>query len=488
MYKDLIKILYLIYQQYPLVTTDSRQCPEGSIFFALKGERFDGNQYAAEVLSKGCQLAVVDDASVIPDSERKLAVGEQKDSLVLTFGRYGHYFYVPDVLTTLQQLAACHREALRTWNRPVPIIGITGTNGKTTTKELMKAVLSQKFNVLATEGNLNNQIGVPLTLLKIRPEHELAIVEMGANHPMDIADLCAIARPDYGLITNVGKAHLLGFGSLEGVVEAKTKLYESLRETCGVVFLDFGNRHLVPKAEGLRTVSYGDVEVLESENPQTAEQPSVRGRMLSCSPYLELSLYIEDDPSVVVQTHLIGNYNLINVVAAAAVGHYFGVPTSSIQSAIAGYEPKNMRSQLVDLGHENYLILDAYNANPTSMRAAIGSFALNKAAHKNLLLGDMRELGEESLQEHLGILKWLAEDLAGIFNAVLLVGAEFTKAFLALTDAEAAGMAKQTVRCYENVSALCEDAAMLRNIGGTTLVKGSRGIQLEKAAEAIKAL
>jgi UDP-N-acetylmuramoyl-tripeptide--D-alanyl-D-alanine ligase len=488
MYKDLIKILYLIYQQYPLVTTDSRQCPENSIFFALKGERFDGNQYAKDVLQKGCRLAVVDDATVIPDEERKLGIGEKTDSLVLTFGRYGHYFYVPDVLTTLQQLAACHREALRTWNRPVPVIGITGTNGKTTTKELIKAVLSQKYNVLATEGNLNNQIGVPLTLLKIRPEHELAIVEMGANHPMDIADLCAIAKPDFGLITNVGKAHLLGFGSLEGVIEAKTKLYDSLRQNCGIAFVDFGNKHLLPKTKGLRTVSYGDVEILEAENHQTAEQPSVRGRMLSCSPYLQLSLYVEDDPSVVVQTHLIGNYNLINVIAAAAIGHYFGVPTSAIQAAIAGYEPKNMRSQLVDLGQDNYLILDAYNANPTSMSAAISSFALNTAAHKNLLLGDMRELGEESVSEHTRVLQLLADDYACRFESVLLVGEEFKKAFMSLADETVSKIARQTVRCYADVSALCEDVPMLRNLGGTTLVKGSRGIQLEKAAEAIRQL
>lgn len=488
MYDDLIKILYLIYQQYPLVTTDSRQCPEGSIFFALKGERFDGNQYAAEVLQKGCVLAVVDNAEVIPVEERALGVPANTDSLVLTFGRYGHYFYVPDVLQTLQKLAQWHRQELRRWNQPVRVIGITGTNGKTTTKELTYAVLSQKYNVLATAGNLNNQIGVPLTLLKIRPEHELAIIEMGANHPNDIADLCEIVCPDYGLITNVGKAHLMGFGSLEGVVQAKTQLYHSLRQHCGIVFLDYGNKLLVPKAEGLRRVTYGDADVLEAENPQTAERPSVRGRMLSCSPFLQLSLYVEDDPSVVVQTHLIGNYNLINVIAAATVGHFFGVPTSAIQSAIEGYEPKNMRSQLVDLGQDCYLILDAYNANPTSMNAAIESFALNTAAHKNLILGDMRELGQESESEHCQVLSNLASRHALVFDSVLLVGTEFEKAFVALPDGEVSSLAKQTVRCYADVQALCSDVLVLKNLVGTTLVKGSRGIQLEKVVERFKGL
>ena len=462
----MIQSLYKIYLEHPVVTTDSRQCPEGSLFFALRGERFDGNQYAAEVLKKGCVLAVVDNADVIPVP-------------VSDYGQYGSYFYVPDVLTALQQLAACHRDAFRTWQRPVPVIGITGTNGKTTTKELTLAVLSQKYNVLATQGNLNNQIGVPLTLLKVRQEHELAIIEMGANHPMDIADLCAIARPDFGLITNVGKAHLMGFGSLDGVVSAKTKLYESLRADNGKVFVDLGNQHLVPKAEGMDVVGYGidggDVSGL-----------TVSGRMLSCSPYLSIQLNVADEASSVeINTHLIGNYNLINVIAAATVGHEFGVTTESIKSAIEGYEPQNMRSQLVDLGYDNYLILDAYNANPTSMTAAILSFAQNTAAHKNLILGDMRELGAESAAEHSRILELLASDDMK-FDSVLLVGTEFTTAFRAADDRTVSTIARNTTRCYADVAALCQDEQMLHNIAGTTLIKGSRGIQLEKAAEAIK--
>lgn len=455
----MIEQLYSIYLEHPVVTTDSRNCPAGSIFFALKGERFDGNKFAAEVLEKGCSVAVVDDASVIPAGDSR-------------------YFLVPDVLTALQQLAAYHRAQLRTWEHPVTVVGITGTNGKTTTKELTNAVLSQKFSVLATVGNLNNQIGVPLTILKITHEHEMAIVEMGANHPMDIAELCEIARPDYGLITNVGKAHLLGFGSLEGVVEAKTKLYESLRLTQGTAFVDCGNAYLLPKAAGLKQITYSALNDDESS--------AVRGRMLDCSPYLSLSLYIDDDPAMVVNTHLIGNYNLINVVAAAAIGHQFGVPSSAIKAAIEGYMPQNMRSQLIDLGHGNQLILDAYNANPTSMMAALQSFNLNSASHKELILGDMRELGDESAREHLRILEYLAQpDVT--FGDVILVGAEFEKAFECADAAVFAALGNRaSVRCYANIESLCSDSAAIANIGGTVLVKGSRGIQLEKVVDVIK--
>lgn len=441
----MIQDLYKIYLEHPVITTDSRNCPEGSIFFALKGERFDGNQYAAEVLQKGCVCAVVDEEEVIPANDRN------------------RYFLVPDVLTALQQLAAYHRQQLS-----IPVIGITGTNGKTTTKELTNAVLSQKYNVLATTGNLNNQIGVPLTLLRIRPEHQIAIIEMGANHPMDIADLCEIVRPDFGLITNVGKAHLLGFGSLEGVIEAKTKLYDSLRLTQGTAFVDAGNEYLVPKAIGLSTISYG-----------TAGE--VQAHMTACSPYLELSLQITTE-TLDVRTNLIGVYNLINVNAAAAVGHHFGVNNESIKYAIEGYVPQNMRSQLIDLGHENYLILDAYNANPTSMAAAIGSFAENTANHKNLILGDMRELGEESQKEHLHILEILTEH-PDTFDSILLVGEEFTTAYKSLPIEEVSILARHTSRCYEDVEALKSDDSALKNLCGTTLIKGSRGIQLEKVRE-----
>lgn len=450
--------LYNIYLQHPSITTDSRKVDAGQIFFALKGERFDGNQYAAEVLQKGAVLAVVDDANVIPEGVRTGAEGLQ-----------GSYFLVPDVLTALQQLSAYHRQQFKTWERPVKVIGVTGTNGKTTTKELLRAVLSQKYNVLATEGNLNNQIGVPLTLLKINQQHEMAIVEMGANHPMDIAELCALVHPDFGLITNVGKAHLLGFGSLEGVIAAKTELYKSLAADEGIAFIDSFNQQLLFKA-----MEYG-----------VSCRPYLPANVESCSPFLSLSLFdTEADEPTFIETHLIGSYNAINCQAAATVGRFFEVSPEQVKAAIEGYEPQNMRSQLVELGHGNQLIMDAYNANATSMNAALTSFKLNEAPHKSVILGDMRELGAESQKEHEVILDFLFT--SGIkLDMIVLVGEEFCKAFQnkGLQLAAQNGM---NVRCYESVQNLIDDEDVMRNLGGTILVKGSRGVQLEKAANVIK--
>lgn len=454
----MIESLYKIYLEHPSITTDSRKVDPGQIFFAFKGEHFDGNQYATEVLQKGAALAVIDDANVIPADVRTGAEGLQ-----------GGYFLVPDVLTALQQLSAYHRQQFKTWERPVKVIGVTGTNGKTTTKELLRAVLSQKYNVLATEGNLNNQIGVPLTLLKITQQHELAIVEMGANHPMDIAELCELVHPDFGLITNVGKAHLLGFGSLQGVIAAKTELYKSLAADGGIAFIDSFNQQLLFKA-----MEYG-----------VSCRPYIPGNVESCSPFLSLSLYDTEavDP-IVVDTHLIGSYNAINCQAAATVGRYFGVSLEQVKRAIEGYEPQNMRSQLVDLGFGNQLIMDAYNANATSMNAALTSFNLNAAPHKSVILGDMRELGEESQKEHEVILDYLFT--SGIrLDMIVLVGEEFCQAFerKGLLYAAQQGV---NVRCYEKVEDLIADDDVIRNLGGTILVKGSRGVQLEKAANVIK--
>lgn len=454
----MIASLYSIYLQHPSITTDSRKVDAGQIFFAFKGEHFDGNQYATEVLQKGAALAVIDDASVIPAEVRTGADGLQ-----------GGYFLVPDVLTALQQLAAYHRQQFKTWQRPVKVISVTGTNGKTTTKELLNAVLSQKYNVLATEGNLNNQIGVPLTLLKVTQQHEMAIIEMGANHPMDIADLCAIVHPDFGLITNVGKAHLLGFGSLEGVIAAKTELYKSLAADGGIAFIDSFNRDLLNKV-----IEYG-----------VSCRPYLPAEVESCSPFLQLCLFdTEAEDPISIQTHLIGSYNAINCQAAATVGRYFEVTPQQIKDAIEGYQPQNMRSQLVDLGFGNQLIMDAYNANATSMNAALESFKLNDAPHKSVILGDMRELGAESQKEHEVILNFLFT--SGIkLDMIVLVGEEFCKAF----QAKGLVLATQnaiSVRCYEDVQALIADEDVVRNLGGTILVKGSRGVQLEKAANVIK--
>lgn len=448
----MIEELYKLFLEHPLVTTDSRNCPEGSIFFALKGERFDGNMFAAEVLEKGCVCAVVDNPSVVP-----------------TNATADRYFVVPDVLTSLQQLAAFHRKQFRQWERPVTVIGVTGTNGKTTTKELLNAVLSKKYNVLATEGNLNNQIGVPLTLLKVKEQHDIAIVEMGANHPMDIAELCEIVRPDYGLITNVGKAHLLGFGSLEGVIEAKTKLYDSLRLTGGKAFVDARNSYLLPKSEGLDRILY------------------LNGEIRSCSPFLEMTVDIAG-VSTEIKTNLIGNYNLINVLAAATVGHTFGVSAEEIKAAVENYQPQNMRSQLIDLGYGRQIILDAYNANPTSMMAALSSFNQNDAPHKSLILGDMRELGDESLHEHQAVLRYLlGEEIT--FRTVLLVGSEFVRAFDSLEDEElyTTLQSRLTIRCYNDVDALISDKTTLGYLAGTILIKGSRGVKLEKVVSCFTA-
>ena len=445
-----IEQLYNHFLAHPSVTTDSRKVEAGQMFFALKGERFDGNQYAAEVLAKGASLAVVEDPSVVVADDVR-------------------YFLVDDVLTTLQQLGAYHRQQFKTWAKPVTVIGITGTNGKTTTKELLRAVLSQKYNTLATEGNLNNQIGVPLTLLKINQSHEMAIVEMGANHPMDIAELCAIVRPDFGLITNVGKAHLLGFGSLEGVIAAKTELYKSLAADGGMAFVDSFNHQLLGKI-----MEYG-----------VKCRPYLPAQVTDCSPFLSLSLYDTEaiDP-VEIHTHLIGSYNSLNCQASATVGRYFGVTLEQVKTAIEGYEPQNMRSQLVDLGFGNQLIMDAYNANATSMNAALTSFNLNQAPHKSVILGDMRELGQESQAEHKVILDYLFT--SGIkLDTIILVGEEFCQSYekYGLQYAVANPV---NVRCYENVQALIDDEVVINNLGGTILIKGSRGIQLEKAAERIK--
>lgn len=447
-----IESLYKIYLAHPSITTDSRKVEEGQIFFALKGERFDGNQYAAEVISKGAAFAVVDNPEVAAQ------LGDEKSMLV------------PDVLTALQQLAAHHRQQFKVWSRPVPVIGITGTNGKTTTKELTNAVLSQKYNVLATAGNLNNQIGVPLTLLKVTSDHELALIEMGANHPMDIADLCTIVHPDFGLITNVGKAHLLGFGSLEGVIAAKTELYRSLVADQGIAFIDSFNRDLLNKAMEIGVSC----------------RPYLPATVEDCSPYLTVRLYDTEAEDVAIQTHLIGSYNALNCQAAATVGRFFGVSVEQVKAAIEGYEPQNMRSQLIDLGHGNQLIMDAYNANATSMNAALTSFQMNQAPHKSVILGDMRELGEESLKEHTVILDWLFS--SGIkLDMIVLVGEEFTKAFKA-KGMQYAAQNPMNVRCYNQVQELIDDSNTLENLGGTVLVKGSRGIQLEKAAEVLKTL
>lgn len=427
-----IEQLYNIYLQHPMVTTDSRNCPEGSVFFALKGDNFNGNKFASGALDSGCSFAVIDEPEYAADSR---------------------YLLVPDVLTALQELAAYHRRQLT-----IPVIGITGTNGKTTTKELTKAVLSAKFNTLATEGNLNNHIGVPLTLLKIRPEHEIAIIEMGANHPGEIEMLCNIADPEYGIITNVGKAHLEGFGSLEGVIKTKTELYDFLRARNGKVFLHADNPYLPPYAKGLSTIAYGEDK----------DNLFLWGELTDCTPYLSFRFKVEKQPAEEVHTQLIGSYNLPNTLAAAAVGAWFGISPQDIRISLESYEPANKRSQLVKT-EKNTLILDAYNANPTSMMAALQNFQAMHVAHKMLILGDMRELGAESAIEHERILEFL--DTCD-FDRVLLVGPEFNAhphSFVGLN----------------NISELKEWITAHPVSDFHILIKGSRGIALETGIEGL---
>mgnify|MGYP001112938906 CR=1 FL=1 len=376
-----IEELYNRFTECNGLTTDSRHCPEGSMFLALKGETFNGNTFAAQSLAQGCRYAVVDEPQYASPENPRIIL-------------------VDNCLETLQKLANYHRRRLGT-----RMIGVTGTNGKTTTKELIATVLGEKFKVLYTQGNFNNHIGVPLTLLRLKPEHEMAVIEMGANHPGEIKTLVHIAEPDYGIITNVGKAHLQGFGSFEGVIRTKGELYDFLREKGNsTIFIQNENPYLNKIATGLTCVRYG-------QNP---------GLVVACSPFLHFS-WTAEGVSHEVQTHLIGAYNLDNALAAVAIGRYFGVEDTQICHALSSYVPQNNRSQLVHTA-SNTLIVDAYNANPTSMMAALENFRQMEAAHKVAILGDMKELGEGSHEEHQKVVDFLKE--CG-FERVMLVGPEF---------------------------------------------------------------
>ena len=384
--------LYQLYLEHPVVTTDTRDCPEGSLFFALRGANFDGNAFARQALQSGCAYAVVDDPCVCE------AVSASEAS---------RYILVDDVLTPLQQLAAYHRRQLG-----IPVIQITGTNGKTTTKELTAAVLATKWHVLYTQGNFNNHIGVPKTLLRLNSAHQLAVIETGANHPGEIAELSALVDANCGLITNVGRAHLEGFGSFEGVIHTKGELYDYLRQKPGAfIFLDGDNPHLAPIAEGIPAVTYG----------LPGKGYDVEGEIVACNPWLQFRFRVKGGEWHTVQTHLIGSYNLTNALAALAVGMRFDVSPEQAAQAIAAYVPSNNRSELLRTAH-NELIVDAYNANPTSMRAALDNFALISHPHKMLILGEMRELGAVSAEEHQ---KVAAQALSLGAEAVWFVGEEF---------------------------------------------------------------
>ena len=428
-----LSALYQIFLDCQLVTTDSRNCPEGSLFIALKGESFNGNAFAGKALETGCAYAIIDEPEYAVEGDQR-------------------YILVDDCLQTLQQLANYHRRQLGT-----RVIGITGTNGKTTTKELISAVLSQSHNILYTLGNLNNHIGVPSTLLRLKAEHDLAVIEMGANHPGEIKFLSEIAEPDCGIITNVGKAHLEGFGSFEGVIKTKGELYDFLRKKEGsTVFIHHDNAYLMNIAGGLNLIPYG-----------TEDDLYVNGRITDNSPYLTFEWKAgKDGETYQVQTQLIGEYNFPNALAAITIGLFFGVEAAKINEALAGYTPQNNRSQLKKT-NDNTLIIDAYNANPTSMMAALQNFRNMEVPHKMLILGDMRELGAESAAEHQKIADYIKEC---DFEEVWLVGEQFAAA-------------EHSFKTYPNVQEVIKELETNKPKGYTILIKGSNGIKLSSTVD-----
>ena len=431
------KDLYEIYKKHPVVTTDSRDCPEGSIFIALKGASFDGNKFAAMALEKGCSYAVVDEKEYAVDGDSR-------------------YILVDDTLVAFKELAREHR---RQFN--IPVIGITGTNGKTTTKELISAVLAEKYNVMHTEGNFNNDVGVPKTLLRLRPEHEIAVVEMGASHPGDIKKLIEYVEPTCGMITNVGRAHLQGFGSFDGVKRTKGELYDFIKATGGLIFLNESNADLVEMAtqrEMPRIETYG-----------RDGEGSVTGSVTKCDPFLNFTWHISSDADetaaepqgVELHTKLVGAYNIDNALAAITIGLHFGVTPEQCSHAIENYTPSNDRSELTVTEH-NHLIVDAYNANPSSMAAAIDNFRLMDVPAKMAILGDMRELGEYSDEEHQKVVDKLKEYN---INNVWLVGPEFSKT-------------RTDFRKFNNVDEVKAEISRQQPQGHYILIKGSNGIKL----------
>ena len=418
--------LYRIYKQYPKITTDSRFIPDKSLFFALKGENFDGNKFAEEAVAKGAAFAVIDDKKYLKDER---------------------FLLTEDVLAALQELAKFHRKQLKTI-----VIGITGTNGKTTTKELIARVLNSNFKTKATIGNLNNHIGVPLTLLSLSGTEKFAVVEMGANHTGEIKQLCDIALPDFGIITNIGKAHLEGFGTFEGVIKTKGELYDFLRKANGKVFLNSDNKILSEISSGLKTITYG-----------TGKDNYCTGELIGTTPFLRIR-YNSANINDIINTKLYGSYNFENILAAITIGTYFEVRKEDIKSAIESYEPANNRSQILETKN-NTVIMDAYNANPTSMIAAIDSFAKSDYNNKMVILGDMLELGKESRSEHIKIIKKIGN--TGIPD-IILVGPIFKEV------AESHGY-----KCFKNSA---ETANYLKENPVSTktiLLKASRGIHLE---------
>jgi len=419
--------LYDIYLQYPSVQTDTRKLKAGDIFFALKGPSFNGNSFAQKAMESGAASVVIDEKE---------------------FEIPGKTILVDDVLTTLQQLANHHRRQIN-----VPFLAITGSNGKTTTKELIHAVLSTTLKTYTTEGNLNNHIGVPLTILKIKKEAEIAVIEMGANHLKEIESYGKIALPTHGIITNCGKAHLEGFGSIEGVRKGKGELYDHLKTNNGTAFVMWDYDYLREMSKGIPVIiKYGTLDA------------DIEGLVDQREPYLSVKL--NKGFSGIIKTQLVGDYNLPNILAAVTVGKYFNVPEEKIKSAIENYIPSNCRSQLIEKG-TNRIILDAYNANPSSMKLAIENFASLHTDSKVLLLGSMAELGDESVQEHQAIVDQIKKDS---WKEVVLVGGDFLNL-------------KHPYHSFENSMQAKEWFSKQKFENSYILVKGSRSMQMEKAIE-----
>ena len=460
-----IKELYKLYQKHPCITTDSRDCPQGSIFLALKGETFDGNKFAIQALEKGCAYAIIDEPAILDNLAHLDNLKSLEDLEDLGYPR-NRLILVDDCLQTFKDLAREHR---RQFN--IPVIGITGTNGKTTTKELIAAVLSKKCNVLYTQGNFNNDVGVPKTLFRLTKDHKIAVIEMGASHPGDIKTLAETAEPTCGLITNVGRAHLQGFGSFEGVIKTKCELYDFLRtREEGLIFINADNEYLMDQIsddEDIWLTPY-------STNPEN-QQTCISGEVIECNPFLkfhwrEPKMILEQEGRSTkwhkVQTHLIGAYNIDNLLAAIAVGINFNVDRKKICEALENYIPSNNRSQMT-VTEKNHLIVDAYNANPSSMMAALENFKLMKADNKMAILGAMRELGEVSQEEHQRIVDYLkTTDI----KTVWLVGEEF-----------------EDIRCdypkFKDVEAVKAAIAAEQPQGHYILIKGSNSTKLFQLPE-----
>ncbi len=429
-----IEELYSIFCQSPIICTDSRKIEKNGIFFSLKGENFNGNEYAEAALDNGCSFAVIDNEKYYKGSP---------------------YILVENALKTLQELAKFHRKKLK-----IPVIGITGTNGKTTTKELINTVLSKKHRTIATPGNLNNHIGVPKTILSITKDIDIAIIEMGANHIGEIGDLCEISQPDYGIITNIGRAHIEGFGSFEGIVKTKSELYDWIKKRKGFVFVNGDNELLSDLSGNIDRITYG-----------SSEKSDIIGHVVKANPFLELEWIIKKGQKPVsICSRLVGSYNFENIMAAIAIGSFFKVEKESIIHAIEEYNPTNNRSQIIN-SKKNTIIMDAYNANPSSMEAAINNFASTSFENKTVILGDMFELGYDSEKEHLKILNLIIEKK---FAKIILVGNMFYKI-----------NKDKNIPTFRNTDELSVWLREKNFSGLTILVKGSRGVKMEKIIDTL---